>query len=278
MAVAVAASTPTPVTVEFSALDVKANREREWRESGIRLLPYKPNYFLPYSQSLTGTPGGGLDSDANLQQIEAEFQFSFRAPIATGLFWGHGAFQLAYTQLSFYQIYNSELSSPFRESDYEPEAQITFETPYKLLGWALRDVNFALDHQSNGRSSPDSRSWNRAYFQIIAGRGNGVVAIRPWIRIPESHAQDDNPDIEHYLGNFELRTSYTWHDQVGTILLRNNMNFHTNKGAVDLSYSFPLFKKLRGYIKYFNGYGQTLIDYNTPDSRVGAGLSFSDWL
>ncbi len=267
-----------PVTAAPSALDAKANRERRWREADIPLIPYKPNYFLPYSQSLDGRPGGGLEGDQNLQSIEAEFQFSVRVPVVTGLFWGYGTLQLAYTQLSFYQIYNSHLSAPFRETDYEPEAQLAFETPYRLFGWAFRNVNFAFDHQSNGRSRPDSRSWNRVYAQAIMGRGNASISLRPWLRLKESAPEDDNPDIEHYLGNFELIGAYTWRRQVVSILLRNNLDFSDNKGAVDVSYSFPLNRKLRGYLKYFNGYGETLIDYNRPISRVGLGLSLSDWL
>jgi len=271
---AVISSTPV-VTVEASALDVRANREREWRQSGLYLLPYRPNYILPYAQILRGTPSGA--NAADLQDIEAKFQFSFKASIASGLFWGYGILQLGYTQLSLWQVYNRKLSAPFRESDYEPEAMVTFDTPLRVFGWALRYVSVSIDHQSNGQSDPNSRSWNRVYGQVTAGRGPAMISLRPWVRLPEPAGNDDNPDIERFMGNFELRAAYDWKGNIGSIMWRNNLRAD-NKGAVELDYSFPLFKRLRGYLQYFNGYGETLIDYNHPISRVGAGLSFSDWL
>jgi phospholipase A1/A2 len=272
------AARPT-ATVENSALDVKANKEREWRDSGLYLLPYKPNYFLPYAQVLNGRPGGGIDGNdqTKLQNVEAKFQISFRAPLASGLFWGYGTLQIAYTQLSLYQIYNQRLSAPFRDTIYEPEAMLRFDTPFRIFGWDLRTINLSIDHQSNGRSDPDSRSWNRFYGQFVAGRGNAMVSLKPWVRLPEETATDDNPDIERYMGNFELVTAYAWKNTVASILFRNNLQAR-NKGAVEADYSFPLLRHLRGYFQYFNGYGETLIVYNQPSTRIGLGLSFSDWL
>src|SRR6185312_5016463 len=106
----IAVSTTTPTTLPpaaeagpLSALDVKAQRESKWRADAIPLMPYKPNYLLPYSHTLNGRIGGGLDNyRGRLQDTEAQFQLSFLVPIVTGLFWGHGTLQLAYTQLSFY--------------------------------------------------------------------------------------------------------------------------------------------------------------------------------
>jgi phospholipase A1/A2 len=271
---------PAAQTGNLSALDVKAEREAKWRAAAIPLMPYKPNYFLPYSHTLNGRIGGGLANDnGQLENTEAQFQFSFQIPVITGLFWGHGAFQVAYTQLSFYQVYNGGLSAPFRESDYEPEAQLAFETPLRLFGWAIRNVNFAYDHQSNGRSSPESRSWNRVYGQVILGRGNGSISLRPWFRIHEPADTDDNPDIEHYMGNVEVIGSYSFYNTVASVLLRDNFRSGaSNKGAVNFTWSFPLVRRLRGFLYYFNGYGETLIDYNHPSSRLGLGFSFSDWL
>lgn len=264
----------------LSALDVKAEREAKWRAAAIPLMPYKQNYFLPYSHTLNGRIGGGIDpAKGPLNDTEAQFQLSFQIPLITGLFWGHGSLQLNYTQLSFYQVYNGGLSAPFRETDYEPEAQVAFVTPLRLFGWAVRNVNFAYDHQSNGRSDPFSRSWNRIYGQVIIGRGNGSISLRPWFRIQEPTDKDDNPDIGHFMGNVEVIGSYSFLNTVASVLLRNNFRGGSrNKGAVNFTWSFPMVRRLRGFLYYFNGYGETLIDYNHPSSRIGLGISFSDWL
>jgi phospholipase A1 len=45
-----------------------------------------------------------------------------------------------------------------------------------------------------------------------------------------------------------------------------------------LSWSFPLNDKVKGYVKYFNGYGETLLDYNHRSNRVSVGFVVADWL
>jgi len=64
------------------------------RRTGLLILPYRPNYIMFYSKNFTGNLGGLETSQAPLQDVEAKFQFSLRMPIARGLFWGHGDFQI----------------------------------------------------------------------------------------------------------------------------------------------------------------------------------------
>ena len=109
------------------------------------------------------------------------------------------------------------------------------------------------------------------------------MGLKPWYRIPEdqkddptSSSGDDNPDIEKYLGYGELTLGYKWRDHVVSMMLRNNLRGHNNKGAVQFDWTFPLSRKLRGYVQFFNGYGESLIDYNTAVNRIGAGVVLSD--
>ena len=51
-----------------------------------------------------------------------------------------------------------------------------------------------------------------------------------------------------------------------------------SRGAIQLDYTFPLWGRLRGYAQFFNGYGQSLIDYNTNLTTVGVGFLLSDIL
>jgi len=47
---------------------------------------------------------------------------------------------------------------------------------------------------------------------------------------------------------------------------------------VQLDYTFPLWGRVRGYTQLFNGYGNSLIDYNQNITRVGIGILLSDIL
>jgi phospholipase A1 len=61
-------------------------------------------------------------------------------------------------------------------------------------------------------------------------------------------------------------------------LLRNNLQSTSNHGAVQVSWRLPLHGRLRGYIQYLNGYGESLIDYNHRQQSIGIGVSLSDWM
>ena len=242
--------------------------------------PHRPNYFLPakYSNRPNSTPfqGSLVQPDLGLDNIEAELQLSFKIKAMEGVF-GHDDVDLwfGYTATSYWQAYNDRISAPFRETNYEPEAMLVVRTDHEIGGFRWRFVNFGLLHQSNGRSAALSRSWNRAYVQFGLERGNLAVLLRPWVRLPESDGTDDNPDIEDYLGHGDLQLTYRDGRNAYSLLLRNNFQ-SDNHGAMKLNWSFPLYGRLRGYVQYFNGYGESLIDYNHRQQSFGLGVSLTE--
>jgi phospholipase A1 len=254
------------------------------KQGTFLLRPHKQNYLLParWTSSVNtepSSPSHGPPPDQPLQSTEAKFQISLKTKVAERMFEGHADLWLAYTQQSSWQVYNSDISRPFRETDYEPEAMLVFPVKYDLLGLQGRFVNVGLVHQSNGRADPLSRSWNRVYVQTGLERGNFALIARGWYRLPESGGSDDNPDIEQYLGYGDLVAVYKWNTfNTVSLLVRNNLRANGNKGALQLDWSFPLFGRLKGYMQLFTGYGESLIDYNWRQTTFGIGVLLTDWM
>jgi phospholipase A1 len=247
---------------------------------------YAPNYFLVgrYTSSLNSAPfdplvgGSLLAPGTELDSTEAAFQVSFKFRLGTSddRSWGVWA---AYTQQSHWQLYNESgnASRPFRETNYMPELILSHKPGLRWgdLRWNL--ANLAFNHQSNGRTDTISRSWNRLIASVGVEQGNLAVLGRVWWRIPESDDSDDNQTISDYYGWGDLSVIYKWRGQSIAATIRGNPS--TGKGAGQLTWtSAPLLGPLRGYVKLFGGYGETLIDYNWRQTTIGAGVTLNDWL
>ncbi|WKE66236.1 phospholipase A [Gallaecimonas kandeliae] len=278
---------PAPQSIEGRAakdkglVEQRVNRELSTTENPFVITPHLPNYVLPvnYSSNLDAASyADKLEPGETLDHVEVKFQVSLKFPLAFNLFGGKNSIWMAYSQQSFWQAYNSGLSSPFRETNYEPEVFMAFDVSHDWFGIKPKYVTLGLIHQSNGRSDPYSRSWNRAYLDLIFEAGNAVFQVKPWYRIPEARSDDNNPDIEKYLGYGELTGVYVMGNTSLDFMLRNNLRSNGNKGALQLGFTFPLWGKLRGYVQYFNGYGESLIDYNHSTQSLGLGIMLTNWL
>jgi phospholipase A1 len=253
------------------------DEESRRKEFPIRL--HRSNYFLPftYNETPNEEPIQAADPDEEVKNWEVKFQISFKVKLWQDVLGKKMDLWVGYTQLSFWQLYNYEDSSPFRETDYEPELLLNFRTDYRFLGFRGRFVNIGFNHQSNGRSEPLSRSWNRVVANFGFERNNFTVILNIWYRIPESEEDDDNPDIEDYLGYGQVNFFYIWREHRFGLFLRNNLDFDDNNGALQLEWSIPLLKRVSGYIQYFYGYGESLLDYNASTNRIGVGFILKDW-
>lgn len=270
-------------------------KEKVSEQNNFVITPHHQNYILPFTHNdspnqepLTqqGTYAGINDP---IQHKEAKLQISFKVPLnENDLFFPNDGVYLGFTMKSFWQVYNKELSAPFRETNYRPE--IFYQTPItsQALGgsWIGR---FGLEHESNGRSQLLSRSWNRVFVGLGFLKDRWALYLQPWYRLPEDKKKDDgdpdtpiapkgddNPDIEDFLGHYEFLGVYNAEPYELTSMIRHN--FQTGKGSIEMGVSFPLWGRLKGFVQYYNGYGESLIDYDHRVQRVGLGLLLTDLL
>jgi phospholipase A1 len=254
-------------------LDAQSRRGR------FPLAFHHPNYSLPfsYNSSRNRESTQEADPDKKVQSSEFKGQLSFKLKLWEDVLGKDLDLWAAYTQLFLWQIYNDADSAYFRDTNYAPEILLNFRTDYRLLGLDGRYINLGVVHQSNGRSRPLSRSWNRVVANFGFERDNFIFVLNTWYRIPEEDKDDDNPDIDDFMGYGQLNFTYLWRRHRFGLSWRNNLDFHDNRGAVQLDWSFPIVKWVSGHLQYFNGYGESLLDYDDYANRIGIGLILKDW-
>lgn len=262
-----------------SPLQARLDWEQRTLDNPFTLTSHKPTYVLPltYNASPNGAPFQGTNTKP-LDRLEMKFQISIKFLAWRNVLGDNSHLFFGYTQQSYWQAYNRGNSSPFRETNHEPEAILFFANDWQILGFHNRINLVGLSHQSNGLSDPLSRSWNRLYVDFIFEREFLTVSLKPWWRIPEDDDDDDNPDIDDYLGHGELGLIYKLGKHNLGLTLRHNFDAR-GRGAVQVDWSFPIYHdRLDGYLQYFNGYGESLIDYNDSSHRIGLGLILADWI
>lgn len=249
---------------ELSRYEARFERNRFFGDF-LGFEPHKFNYFLPVSV-------GPNKGQGHAKRTEAKFQISIKKMLVDDLLFKDLDLYFAYTQQSFWQIYDHANSRPFRESNYEPA--LYFSYPLEQYNIFFDRMNFGYVHQSNGGDLLKSRSWDRLFVEGIYGYENFALGLKAWYRIKENIDKDDNPDILDYMGYGDLSLGYAADKHLFTLTLRNNLKAD-NRGAFMFDYSYPIYKNLYLYLQYFNGYGESLADYNHSIERVGIGFLFA---
>ncbi|GEA61911.1 phospholipase A [Vibrio comitans] len=242
----------------------------------FKLTPHQPNYILPlsYNDKPNKDYWESVRPGSNIDDIEVKFQFSGKLKLWND-FYSDWDMWFGYTQTSWWQLYNKKESAPFRDTNYSPEFIVSTYPNVSFLGFDLVQADYAFIHQSNGRSEPYSRSWNRVYANFEFVRDDFVIGIKPWYRIPEDDEDDDNPDINDYLGYGEVILGYKDGGNFYSMLLRNNIS-SDSKGAVELNAAVPIFDTVKLYAQYYYGYGESLIDYDHRVNRFSIGILIYD--
>jgi outer membrane phospholipase A len=270
-AAAAAGGGPTPEVVKGASLrgdslDLESERETVRRH----VSTYEPTYFLL-------GPVGGWNA-----RLQFSFKYRLIAPSGTDPRWWQSLY-FGYTQTSVWDL-NGE-SKPFHDSSYRPTLFFFRDDFHLKPDWMTRlGIQAGLQHESNGQKTLASRSLNTAYFAPAA-----IVPIgdrwRVWItpRFISYVEKEENSDIDRYRGNVE------WRIRVGrdqglqfAATLRKGRSSGYGSGQFDFTVPLRMVPTARrsaaGYlhIQYFNGWGETLIDYNRREAdqyRIGYALT-----
>ena len=234
--------------------------EQNGRNFGFLGLKYYEPIYMLFTHDFSKKPDRKAD--------ELHFEFSFERPITYDALGLGEKFSFAYAQNSWWQI--TQDSAPFRESNYRPELYVSAPVPF------ADELKIGAMHESNGKGGEESRSWNRLYAQSTWSADGFSITPRVWYAF---WLDRTNEDIADYMGYGDLRASYTFGKQRLSALWRNNLHFDgSNRGAIELNYSFPIFNSgFYGYLRYFNGYGESLADYKRSVNKIGIGLSFVEF-
>ena len=244
------------------------------------------------TQPMSPTEGHSALSYSAYSQIETRIQVSVKTKIASGLLTQgnerlRDSLWFGYSQQSYWQFFNTDLSRPFRTTDHEPELTYIYPSEADLPGgWRLRYSGLSLVHQSNGQALPLSRSWNRVVLMAGMEKGTNLrLTGRAWTRLPEKNSDDDNPEISDTIGRAEL--SGFWDVNAFNTLgltLRHSLTSTANGsfkfewlksfGDTDPRYSR---NGLRFHTQLFSGFGDSLVDYNRRRVVLSVGLSLVDW-
>ena len=254
-----------------------------YNENYIFLGGYSPTklYEKQWSDAVHST--NRYERDKN----EAQFQISFKVPLYKNFLHSKGDLFTAYTQNSYWQVYNTKYSSPFRETNYQPELFVEWHNDKKFGDSKLIKSKFSLIHQSNGQDVGQSRSWNRTEVSFLFQNGNIYYGLNAWDRWNEDAKKDvnatqgdDNPDLEKYVGKQKYFVKYKGEKISLTLAHQNDIfNYDINRGNTKLDFSFPSpNKNFDFFIRYFNGYGESLIDYDKKIDRISFGILISDWI
>ena len=223
---------------------------------------HKDNYFI------TGVP---LTEDINSNTADAKYQISFKQMITRDkLPWDTYLF-ITYTQKAFWNIYKD--SYPFRDINFNPSlvlGKTVFNESQELEGIAT----IAFEHESNGRDSIYSRSWNRISGSYITNLTKRTVAeFKAWI--PFGY-KNGNPELLEYTGLAEVNLEHELKKNrlYLNMMFRKGLNFKAKGTFRPRLYFAPFNKNVSNQyimVEWYWGQGESLLEYKESRSMIRVG-------
>lgn len=231
--------------------------------AGLDKRPYftlfKDNYFV--GGIPLGTKPTGANSDVKFQLSISQRLTKSRLPFDTYLF-------IQYTQKAFWNVFQESL--PMRDLNFNPGIGLGHLIVHKnkYIGKAY----LMLEHESNGKDSINSRSWNKvSFFGSVILNKNWELQAKTWIPIIDS---DNNRDILKYNGIFQIGLNYRTDNQrlqCGAIFTQRKAWFGFNT-QIEVSYKFNERENQYLFVQFYNGYGENLLEYNKYKNMIRVGF------
>lgn len=249
--------------LEEKNVDVKVRYNADSVRAVLDKMPYftlfRDNYFsggIPL-----GTKPTGYNSDVKFQLSISQRLTKSKLPFDSYLF-------IQYTQKAFWDVFRESL--PMRDLNFNPGIGLghLIIRHNKYIGKAY----LMLEHESNGRDSIDSRSWNKITFSwALVLNDNWETQFKTWIPIIDG---ENNKDILKYNGIFQFAVNYRTCNkrlQIGALITQRKAWFGFNT-QLELSYKFNKRENQFFFIQYYNGYGENLLEYNQYKNMLRVGF------
>lgn len=221
---------------------------------------FRDNYFI--GGTTIGHRPTNKNSDVKFQLSISQRLTKSKLPFDTYLF-------LMYTQKAFWNVFQK--SFPMRDLNFNPGIGFAHLIIHKnkYIGKAY----LLFEHESNGKDSIYSRSWNRVTLSgSLLINKNWEAQVKAWIPIVDGK---NNRDIVKYCGYMQLAANYMTDDRrfsaAAIVTKRGGWNFDFNT-TLELSYKFNNNENQYLFLQYYNGFGENLLDYNRFHSMLRIGI------
>ena len=246
--------------VTVDNVTINTDSVRKAFDSGPYFGLYKDNYFIF---------GPAIGQKITKSNTNAKFQVSISQKLTKSTLPWNTYLYLFYTQKVFWNVLEESL--PMTDLNFNPGIGLC--KPLFVKNRYIGKLTFQLEHESNGRDSIQSRSWNRITFGAnIIIDANFSVHGKVWIPIVDG---ENNRDILDYCGIYQVGTSYIspnqrWNASVVLVKRRGwKLNYNT---IFELAWKLSNSQNQYLFLQYYNGYGEGLLDYNKFHSQLRVGI------
>ncbi len=226
------------------------------KKDQFNLTYYEPMYFL----------AGNPTSKVN---FSFKYQFLRDFPLYMG-----------YVQHVFWLL--KQESKPFRDANFNPRIFYRLSLD-KKDGSDFIDF-IAYEHKSNGKSEPESRSYDASGAKISIRAEYENWSLKSYVKGLWRYNYDEtNSNFDDYVGPFEVGITFSQFSFDVLDRAEISYRFYTGgdwgedfrRQSHEVGISFRLFGRTLTpsiYIQYFNGYSESLLNYDKREENLRVGL------